>query len=170
MLERKSIARGFGNAILELSEAIETLKSNLIEMLEETFETPRGIYLDRPKGGLLTTLEAVNAETASRESGERRSIAAHVAHLRVYVTALHGYMNGATGKTDWDASWATHAVTGLEWSGLLEGLKLDYESLMRDLREIPDGDIRFAEAMAILAHTAYHFGAIRQLLLHDSNA
>ena len=148
-----------------MSDASETLKTNLIEMLEETFETPRGIYLDRPKGGLLTTLEAIRAETASRELGAQRSIAAHVAHLRVYVVALHGYMNGATGKTDWDASWETHAVTGLEWSALLEGLRRDYEALMRDLSKIPDGDIRFAEAMAILVHTAYHFGAIRQLLL-----
>jgi hypothetical protein len=149
-----------------MSEPVETLKSNLIELLEETFETPRGIYLDRPKGGLFTTLEGVSAEQASQETGARRSIAAHVAHLRVYVVALHGYMNGATGKTDWDASWETHSVTGLEWSALLNGLRDDYEALMRDLREIPDGDIRFAEAMAVLVHTAYHFGAIRQLL-HD---
>ncbi|NJK45740.1 hypothetical protein HC761_01275 [bacterium] len=148
-----------------VSDTPETLKSNLIEMLEETFEKPQGYYLDRPKGGLLATLEAINAETASREIGLQRSIAAHVTHLRVYVTALHGYMNGATGKTDWEASWATHAVTGLEWTTLLEGLRNEYASLMRDLREIPDGDIRLAESMAILAHTAYHFGAIRQLLL-----
>jgi hypothetical protein len=148
-----------------MSESVETLKTNLLELLEETFEKPQGYYLDRPKGGLLTTLETISAEQASLKSGTRRSIAAHVAHLRVYVVALHGYMNGATGKTDWDASWETHAVTGLEWSALLAGLRGDYEVLMRDLSEIPDGDIRFAEAMAILAHTAYHFGAIRQLLL-----
>jgi hypothetical protein len=148
-----------------MSDTTETLKSNLLELLEETFEHPRGYYLDRPKGGLFTTLEAISAEIASRESAARRSIAAHVEHLRVYVAALRGYMNGATGKTDWDASWQTHVVSSLEWQVLIEALKRDYAALMTDLREIPDGDIRLVEAMAILTHTAYHFGAIRQLLL-----
>ena len=74
-------------------------------------------------------------------------------------------MNGATGKTDWEASWATHGVSSLEWDALQAALKRDYEALMTDLERIPDGDLRLAEGMAILTHSAYHFGAIRQLLL-----
>ena len=148
-----------------MSEPTETVKSNLLELLEETFETPRGIYLDRPKGGLFTTLERISAKVASSESGAQRSIAAHVEHLRVYVAALRGYMNGATTPTDWEASWATHAVDGLEWDALQVALKRDYEALMADLERVPDGDLRLAEGMAILTHSAYHFGAIRQLLL-----
>ena len=148
-----------------MSEPSETLKSNLLELLTETFETPRGIYLDRPKGGLFTTLEGISSDTASSESGAQRSIAAHVEHMRVYINALRGYMNGAAGKTDWNASWATHSVSSLEWSALQVALKRDYEALMVGLAGIPDGDLRLAEGMAILTHSAYHFGAIRQLLL-----
>lgn len=148
-----------------MSEPTETVKSNLLELLEETFETPRGIYLDRPKGGLFTTLGAISSDTASSESGAQRSVAAHVEHLRVYINALRGYMNGATPQTDWNASWATHSVSSLEWSALQAALKRDYEALMVDLAGIPDGDLRLAEGMAILTHSAYHFGAIRQLLL-----
>ena len=148
-----------------MSQPIETLKSNLLELLTETFETPRGIYLDRPKGGLFTTLEGMSAEAASSESRTQRSIAAHVEHLRVYVAALRGYMNGATDETDWEASWATNKVSSLEWNALQAALKRDYEMLMTDLEQVPDGDLRLAESMAILAHSAYHFGAIRQLLL-----
>ena len=143
----------------------ETLKSNILEMLEETFVQPRGIYLDRTKGGLLETLNYISAEVASQEPNNQRSIAAHVEHLRVYLVALHGYMNGATAKTDWDASWQTHGVTQLEWQALRENLKVAYNALVQDLQEIPDGDIRLAESIAILTHSAYHFGAIRQLLL-----
>ena len=150
-----------------MTQPTETVKSNLRELLEETFETPRGIYLDRPKGGLFTTLAAISAETASSEFGAQRSIAAHTEHLRVYVVALRGYMNGATGATDWDASWATHSVNNLEWTRLQENLKRDYVALKADLEQIPDGDLRLAEGMAILAHSAYHFGAIRQLLPRD---
>ena len=148
-----------------MTQPIETIKSNLLELLIETFETPRGIYLDRLKGGLFTTLGGISAESASSESGTQRSIAAHVEHLRVYVAALRGYMNGATTPTDWEASWATHGVTSPEWQALQAAVKRDYEALLADLERVPDGDLRLAEGMAILTHSAYHFGAIRQLLL-----
>jgi hypothetical protein len=148
-----------------MSETTETLKSNILEMLEETFVKPRGIYLDRAKGGLLETLEHISAITASVETPNQRSIAAHVEHLRVYLVALHGYMNGATDKTDWDASWQTHVVTETQWKALRDDLKATYEALVKDLLELSDNDIKFAEAIAILTHSAYHFGAIRQLLL-----
>jgi hypothetical protein len=145
----------------------ETLKSNILEMLEETFIKPRGIYLDRAKGGLLETLEKISAEVASVESGHQRSIAAHVEHLRVYLVALHGYMNGATGKTDWDASWQTYGVTELEWKALCDNLKVAYEALVKDLQELAEGDVKLSDGIAILTHSAYHFGAIRQLLLNS---
>jgi hypothetical protein len=147
------------------SEPVTTLKTSILELLEETFVQPQGYYLDRPKGGLFSTLEAITAERASLERPLQRSIAAHVQHLRVYVLALHGYLNGATGKTDWEASWQTHSVTALEWKTLQDTLKRDYAALMHDLAQLPEGDSRLSEAVAILAHSAYHFGAIRQLLL-----
>jgi hypothetical protein len=143
----------------------ETLKSNILKMLEETFVQPHGIYLDRAKGGLLETLEQISAETASRELQNQRSIAAHVEHTRVYLVALHGYMNGATEKTDWDTSWQTHGVTDLEWIALRENLKVAYEALIKDLEKLDDTDVKLSDGVAILTHTAYHFGAIRQLLL-----
>jgi hypothetical protein len=148
-----------------MSDEAMTVKQGLLELLEETFEQPQGYYLDRAKGGLLETLEAISAERASLEVAPQRSIAAHVEHLRVYVKALHGYMNGAGGKTDWDASWQTHAVSEPEWLELRLALRRDYDALMQDLRGVPDKDSRLVEAMAIVTHTAYHFGAIRQLLL-----
>ncbi len=151
--------------ILSNEQPTESLKSNLLDMLEETFVTPKGIYLDRAKGALFSTLENISAKTASVESKNQRSIAAHVEHLRVYLVALHGYMNGATAPTDWDASWQTQSVNELEWQALRENLKIAYGALVKDLLEIPDGDIKLAEVMAILTHSAYHFGAIRQLLL-----
>lgn len=146
-------------------EPVTTLKTSILEMLEETFAQPQGYYLDRAKGGLFATLEAITAERASLERPPQRSIAAHVQHMRVYLVALHGYMNGATGATDWEASWHTHEVTALEWETLKNTLKKDYAALMHDLAALPEGDSRLSEGLAVLAHSAYHFGAIRQLLL-----
>jgi hypothetical protein len=146
-------------------EPITTLKTSILEMLEETFAQPQGYYLDRAKGGLFSTLEAITAERASLERPPQRSIAAHTQHVRVYLVALHGYLNGATEKTDWEASWQTHTVTALEWETLQETLKSDYAALIHDLAQLPEGDSRLSDTVAILAHSAYHFGAIRQLLL-----
>ncbi len=146
-------------------EPVTTLKTSILEMLEETFAQPQGYYLDRAKGGLFATLEAIDVAQAALERPPQRSIAAHVQHLRVYVLALHGYLNGATGKTDWEASWQTHTVSALEWKTLQDALKSDYAALIHDLAQLPEGDSRLSEAVAILAHSAYHFGAIRQLLL-----
>jgi hypothetical protein len=141
------------------------MKTNILEFFEETFENPRGIYLDRPKGALFQTLAAISAETASRETPTQRSIAAHVEHLWVYLVALHGYLNGADGKTDWEASWQTHAVSSLKWQHLQDSLKTAYQALLEDVRQMSETDPRLVEEpLAILMHTAYHFGAIRQLL------
>jgi hypothetical protein len=141
------------------------MKTSILEFFEETFENPRGIYLDRPKGALFQTLAAISAETASRAMPNQRSIAAHVEHLRVYLVVLHGYLNGASGKTDWEASWQTHAVSSLEWQGLQDDLKSAYQALLEDVRQMSETDPNLVEEpLAILMHTAYHFGAIRQLL------
>ena len=148
-----------------MSEPQPTLKQSLLELLEETFENPHGYYLDRSKGGLFTTLEAVSHERASLELSRQRSIAAHVEHTRFYLDALHQYLNGFTGKMDWDASWQTHGVTAPEWDTMRAALRSQYDALMTDLRALPENDPKLENGMSVLAHTAYHFGAIRQLLL-----
>jgi hypothetical protein len=148
-----------------MSEPLPTLKQSLLELLEETFETPHGYYLDRPKGGLFTTLGTIGHERASIEWPHQRSIAAHVEHTRFYVDALHQYLNGFQGKMDWDASWQTHAVTAPEWDTMQAALRSQYDALMTDLRALPKNDPKLENGMSVLAHTAYHFGAIRQLLL-----
>jgi hypothetical protein len=146
------------------------MKASILEFFEETFENPRGIYLDRPKGALFLTLESISAAVASKAAPKQRNIAAHVEHLRVYLVALHGYLNGADGKTDWEASWQTQSVSSLEWQALQDNLKTAYQNLLADLRELPDQDPRLLEEpLAIVVHTAYHFGAIRQLVLQHAD-
>jgi hypothetical protein len=142
----------------------ETINSNILRLLEETFTIPEGIYLDRAKGGLQATLAAIPAELASRETPNGRSIAAHVEHLRFYLVALHGYLNGATSPTDWNASWQTRAVSSQAWEKLQQDLNTAYQALLLETKAMPENDLRLSDVMAIVVHTAYHFGAIRQLL------
>lgn len=146
----------------------QTLKQSVLEMLEETFENPQGYYLDRAKGGLFTSLEAISSEVASRETRKQRSIAAHVEHVRFYVEVLHRAVNGDTTRANWNKSWLTHAVTQAEWDALRADLRREYGAFMTELRAVTDEDPRLTEGMAVLTHTAYHFGAIRQLLLQEA--
>ena len=73
-------------------------------------------------------------------------------------------MQGATGKIDWAQSWLVGAVTPAEWDELRESLRRTYEAFAERLRAVEHwGDEEVGDSLAILVHTAYHLGAIRQL-------
>ena len=151
-----------------MAEENETIKQTILDILEETFVLPQGIYLDRPKGSLLHSLGQISAKTASKSTANQQSIAAHLEHTRVYLVALHGYMNGATGDTDWDASWQTKTVNNAQWQALLGDTKKAYGALIKDLLDCEESDSRLGYGVVIVTHTAYHFGAIRQLMRKKS--
>ena len=151
----------------------EDFTGSLFQLLEETFEGPpagRGsAYLDKG-AGLFQTLDALTAEAASAPPrGGGPTVAAHCEHARFYVLALYDFMRGATGKIDWAQSWAAQTVTAEEWDGLKGELRRAYETLTGHLRSLETwGDEEVGDAMAILAHTAYHLGAVRQMV-KDAN-
>ena len=147
----------------------EDFLDNISYLLRETFEgSPEGqgsAYLDRGVG-VFATIEKISAETASRSIGENQaSIAAHLEHARFYLIALVEFMNGRTEKVDWDKSWLIKTVNESEWNVLKESVRRDYKKTMESFQAIENwNDDNIGEAMAIVAHTAYHLGAIRQIL------
>ncbi|HEV3471482.1 MAG TPA: DinB family protein [Pyrinomonadaceae bacterium] len=148
---------------------LEDFTGSFFQLLKESFEGPpadRGsAYLDKG-AGLFQTLDALTAEAASaRPRGGGPSVAAHCEHARFYVLALQDLMRGATGKIDWAQSWAVQAVSAAEWDGLKGELRRAYAALAEHLRSLETwGDEEVGDAMAILVHTAYHLGAIRQIV------
>ena len=141
---------------------------SLFQLLKETFEgAPADVgsaYLDKG-AGLFQTLDALSAADASRGPWPGAStVAAHCEHARFYVHALLDFMRGATEKVDWGRSWLVREVSADEWDGLRAGLRAAYETLDATLRAAPAWrDEEVGDSMAILAHTAYHLGAVRQL-------
>jgi len=139
-------------------------------LLKETFEGPAqtGPSAFLNKGcGLFHTLEGVNAEAASTQSRPGGStIAAHAEHLRFYVRVHHKLLQGSTDAIDWEESWRIKTVNSAEWSVLRQELHRTYEKLVDYLRTINVwAQDETGLAMSIIAHTAYHLGAIRQLIL-----
>jgi len=147
----------------------EDFFNNISYLLRETFEgSPEGqgsAYLDRGVG-IFATIEKISAETASRSIGENEAtIAAHLEHARFYLIALIEFMNGRTEKVDWNESWSVKTVNESEWNILKENVKRDYAKTAEAYQSIENwNDANIGEGMVIVAHTAYHLGAIRQIL------
>jgi hypothetical protein len=145
--------------------AVENFTKEYFQVLEETFEQVHGTYLD---GGtsLFETLETISAEEASRPvSATCASIAGQVEHVRFYLDVLERYMRGEkVGKVDWQGSWWLKTVTPEEWEALKGRLRDAYGSVLALMRNFDtwDGENDISGALAVLVHTAYHLGEIRQ--------
>ena len=148
--------------------AQEDFTNGLFQFLRETFEGPPpqigSAYLDKG-AGLFQTLDQATAEVASASvSPGGTTIAAHCEHLRFYVMALYDLMRGAKDKVDWEQSWLVRTVTSAEWDALKERLRRAYATVTEHLQSVEAwGEAEVGDGMAILVHTAYHLGAIRQL-------
>ena len=148
--------------------AIELFKKELLECLGETFEEVRGIYLDRGTS-LLETLEGISAEDASRAAAEGcATVAAQVEHVRFYLDVLNDVMQKEElTKVDWREIWETvREVTPEEWETQKRRLRESYQRVVATLKSYDkwEGEYGISGALAILTHTAYHLGGIRQAL------
>jgi hypothetical protein len=141
-------------------------------LLKETFEKGGSFFLQKDTA-LLQTLEAISPEVASREPFPGApSIAAHCAHLDYYVRVNHAAIVGREIEVDWPSSWQVRSVGDGEWEALKRRLRTGYDDLTASLQSLPWGEDSACDSMAIVAHTAYHLGAIRQIqrLLAETTA
>ena len=140
----------------------------LFTILEETFETHHAVYLDKDTS-LLTTLDKVSAEEASIPVGnECATIAAQVEHVIFYLEVLERIITGQeVGELDWADIWnRVSSVTSGEWDEIRDRLKVTYQRINELLQGIENWEANEAigGSMAIVVHTAYHLGEIRQAL------
>lgn len=150
------------------SLALSDLIGAVSAILDETFEHHHGIFLDKGTS-LLETVDALSAEEASRSaSGETASIAAHVKHVSFYLDVLEAYMAGnAPARVDWGEIWrTTRVVTSAEWDELRAGLRSRCRRTLEQVRnpDAWDHGVSVGGTIAVAVHTAYHLGAIRQIL------
>jgi len=72
-----------------------------------------------------------------------------------------------TGDVDWGEIWRTvQGVSPDEWVALQQNLKQTYQRVNTLLRSFQswDNETSIGGALAIVVHTAYHLGEIRQAL------
>lgn len=150
--------------------SVTSIRSILSDFYTETFENIVGIYLDRG-ASLFETLDTISAEVASRPvSATCATIAAQVEHIRYYLDVLEVYMTGEKPENvDWKHIWNTvSTVTPQQWEDSKARLRDSYQRVKTTLASVPDetwdDDAPLPDAMAIIVHTAYHLGEIRQAL------
>lgn len=141
--------------------------SNIFAVFEETFETHHGVYLDKGTS-LFETLGTISAAEASRPVSSRcASLAAQVAHVTFYIEILEKAIRGEViEKVDWGDIWQRiEAVNEAEWAALKSQLEATYRRVSTLVHGINNwDDDRVGGMIAIVVHTAYHLGEIRQAL------
>lgn len=140
----------------------------LFDILEEIFETHHGIFLDK-NTSLFETLETITAAEASRPVGGKcASLAAQVAHVNFYLEVLERYLLTRDARdVDWGEIWRrVQVVTPDEWAASKAQLRETYQRITALLHnsETWDDEVIIGGALAIVVHTAYHLGEIRQAL------
>lgn len=144
----------------------DAFKQSLLYLFRETFEgSPENqpsAYLDR-KIGIFNTLDELTAEQVSREINGS-SIAAHTEHSKFYLDRLCEFLNGRTENVNWEQSWLIDEVNEEEWSALRAAVRKSYEGVVSCFAQIEEwNETGVGMAMGMLAHTAYHLGAVRQM-------
>lgn len=142
--------------------------SALYSLLDETFDNVHGYFLDRGTS-LFETLATISAEDASIPVGGRcATLAAQVKHVTFYLDVLERAVRTQQfERQDWGRIWReTAAVTPEEWDALKTALRESYDRiklLIADTQEWAD-ERQIGGAIAVIVHTAYHLGEIRQAL------
>ncbi len=145
---------------------VNVFREELLSMLDEVFEQVHGYILDHGTS-IFETLASVTAEEASQSISKHCApISAQVNHLRFYLDTLNeAARTGEITRVDWASSWQVGQVTNEEWKALVTGLRTSYDAT-RAFATTHEGwtEDTIGGAFAIVAHSAYHLGEIRQAL------
>ncbi len=130
-------------------------------LLTEAYEGSSQVWFSDRNTGLFSSLQNLTAEQVSKTG-----IAVHTEHLRWSLSNVNAMMRGERPAMDWAQSWTVKTVSESEWQSLLEQLKLEYQVLQTNMPANPDLNDRMfvTSGVALVAHAAYHLGAIRQMI------
>lgn len=148
---------------------VEEFRGAFLACLEEAFEHVHGYFLDKGTS-LFETLDTVTAEEASRSASPRvATLAAQVEHTAFYIDVLlKAVAAGGPEKAepaDWEGSWSRTSVAEEEWDTLRQNLRDTYTRFVELAKSYLVWNASIVGgAIAVVAHSAYHLGEIRQAL------
>lgn len=161
-------------AEMETNTSLDSLEIRALRtLLRETLQRADQKYaflLNPGDPGFVETLRGLSAETASKALAPgRKPIVSHANHVLYGIELANRALAGEQGvyeNANWDASWALEAVSQEQWQALVDRLEEQSTTLMDQVSQPRQWDeISLTGVFSIAAHTAYHLGAIRQMLL-----
>jgi hypothetical protein len=139
----------------------------LFALLDETFDNIHGFYLDR-NASMFETLANITADEASIPVGGKcATLAAQVKHVAFHLDYVEKYSRDPNPpQADWGEIWRTvNRVTPEEWQSIQSELRANYNRILNLFKTTPDwSSEEIGNALAVVVHTAYHLGEIRQAL------
>ncbi|NUM43550.1 MAG: hypothetical protein HUU38_02505 [Anaerolineales bacterium] len=137
-------------------------------LLDETFDSVRGIFLDKGTS-LFETLATISAEEASIPVGGKcATLAAQVKHIAFYLDVMEEQVRTQKfERVDWGQIWReTNTVSAEEWETIKSDLRASYDRVKALIADMPawTNEYEIGGAMGAIVHTAYHLGEIRQAL------
>jgi hypothetical protein len=140
----------------------------LLTLLDETFDNVQGYYLDRGTSLFETLADISAAEASIPVGGKCATLAAQVKHVAFYLDVVEASIRDPNyPPADWGEIWRTvGAVAPVEWQAAQAELRQSYQRIIAlvEATAVWPGADEMAAAMALVIHTAYHLGEIRQAL------
>lgn len=146
--------------------SLDVVIGQIINVLDETFiyrKKPWTYYTDnKPDAGFLGFLEGLSAADVSTPIAGT-SIVSHVHHVIFSLLESTAWISGDHSHKDWNESWRVNSVSDVEWSQMLDNMRASFLALRNAIRENAAKDIlTIGGTVGVLAHMAFHLGAIRQ--------
>jgi len=155
-----------------MADMQSTFHRALQTLLTELVDGPPGkeaFILNPGDPGLIRQLESIDAAAAStRPMAGTTTVAAHADHVLYGLTLLNRWAGGEANPwatADWSASWKRTTVNETQWRDLVKRLRDAFATWRTAVANRTQwDDITAPGAISSAAHTAYHLGAIRQIL------
>jgi hypothetical protein len=146
--------------------------SSLRTLLTESMfraDTRWSYFLNSGEPGFIDTLKSLSAEQASTPPGpDRKPIVSHANHVLYGWELINRALRGddqAFAGADWSQAWKLEQVSDAEWAVLLQKLEQNANDMLAIAPDFAAWDeIMLTGMFGSVAHTAYHLGAIRQML------
>lgn len=149
----------------------------LTTLLRETLFRPDSKFaflLNPGDPGFVDTLRSLSAERASTPPGPgRKPVVSHANHVLYGIELANrslGDEQNVYQNADWKIAWQLESVSENEWRELVNRLEQQSELFVEQVNKPREWDeIMLTGSFSIAAHTAYHLGAIRQMLLDTTH-
>lgn len=154
------------------AELQKLVSQSLRTLLSETMfhaEAHGGYLLNPGEPGFIDTMKALSAAVVSKSPGPgRKPIVSHANHVLYGWDLLNRVLHGEEQvfeTANWNIAWKLECVNDAEWQSLVAKLEQTGKEILELGPKFENwNEIMLTGMYGSAAHTAYHLGAIRQML------